>query len=145
MKITQSCSTFCDPMDCSPPGSPVHGILQAIILECVVIPFSRGSFQPRDQTWVSCIVGRFYTISAIREAHTFVSKAETVTFVPPWHLQNLEALKYPFPGNIIICINSIKKSVLLVTGHNWKYWLYYQGFHRTVIFEKDTQRLRYDL
>ena len=135
---------FFDPMDGSPPGSPVHGILQARILQCVVIPFSRGSFQPRDQTWVSCIIGRFFTISATREAHIFVSKAETVTFVPPWHLQNLEALKYPFHGNIIICINSVKKSVLLVTGHNRKNWLCFQGFDWNVILEKDTQRIKYD-
>ena len=57
-----SCLTFCDPMDCSQPGSSVHGILQARILERVAIPFSRGSFQPRDQTQVSCIAGRFFTI-----------------------------------------------------------------------------------
>ena len=46
----------------SPPGSSVHGILQARILEWVAIPFSRGSSQPRDQTWVSCIAGRFFTV-----------------------------------------------------------------------------------
>ena len=44
-------------MDYSPPGSSVHGILQARILEWVAIPFSREPFQPRDQTRVSCIVG----------------------------------------------------------------------------------------
>ena len=42
--VTQSCPTLCDPMDCSPPGSSVHGILQARILELVTIPFSRGIF-----------------------------------------------------------------------------------------------------
>ena len=46
-----TCLTLCDTMDCSPPGSSVHGILQARILEWVVIPFSRVSSQPRDQTW----------------------------------------------------------------------------------------------
>ena len=45
--VTQLCLTLCDPMDCSLPGSSVHGILQARILEQVVIPFSRGSSQPR--------------------------------------------------------------------------------------------------
>ena len=54
-------------MDCSPPGSSVHGILQARILEWVAIPFSRGSSQPRDWTWVSCIVGRFLTTRGTRE------------------------------------------------------------------------------
>ena len=48
-------------MDCSWPGSSVHGILQARILEWVAIPFSRGSFQPGDQTHGSCITGRFFT------------------------------------------------------------------------------------
>ena len=45
--VTQSCPTLCHPMDCSPPGSSVHGIFQARILEWVDIPFSRGSSQPR--------------------------------------------------------------------------------------------------
>ena len=49
----QLCLTLCDPMDCSPPGSSVHGILQARILEWVAMPSSRGSSQPRDQTCVS--------------------------------------------------------------------------------------------
>ena len=51
----QLCPTLCDPMDCSLPGSFVHGILQARILEWIAIPFSRGSSQPRDQTLVSGI------------------------------------------------------------------------------------------
>ena len=54
-------------MDCNPPGSSVPGILQARILEWVAIPFSRGSFWPRDQTQVSCIAGGFFTIWATRE------------------------------------------------------------------------------
>ena len=48
-------------MDSSPPGSSVHGILQARILECVAMPFSRGSSQPRDWTCVSCLAGEFFT------------------------------------------------------------------------------------
>ena len=60
-----SCSVMSNcphlPMDCSPPGSSVHGILWARTLEWVAIPFSRGSSQSRDQTWVSCIAGRFFT------------------------------------------------------------------------------------
>ena len=46
--VSQSCPTLCIPMDCSLPGSSVHGIFQARILEWVVIPFSRGTSQPRD-------------------------------------------------------------------------------------------------
>ena len=60
--LTQSYPTLCDPMDCSPPGSSVQGILQARILEWVAISFSRGSSQPRDWTQVSCIAGRLYRL-----------------------------------------------------------------------------------
>ena len=69
----QLCLTLCDPMDCSLPGSSVHGILQARILEQVAISFSRGSSWPRDRTQVSCIAGRFFTVWATREAQ-FTSK-----------------------------------------------------------------------
>ena len=55
----QLCPTLCDPKDCSPPGSSVHGILQARILEWIAITFSRGSSQPWDQTHVSC-TGRWF-------------------------------------------------------------------------------------
>ena len=55
-------------MDCSPLASSVHGISQARMLERVAIPFSRGSSQPRDQTEISHIAGRFFTIWATREA-----------------------------------------------------------------------------
>ena len=56
VKIAQSCLTLCDPMD-----STGHGILQVRILEWVTFPFSRGSSQPRDQTHVSRIAGRYFT------------------------------------------------------------------------------------
>jgi len=64
---TQSCLTLCDPMDHSLLGSSVHGILQARILEWVAMPFSRGSSQPKDWTWGSCIAGRFFTVWATQE------------------------------------------------------------------------------
>ena len=59
--VAKSCPTLCNSMNCSPPGSSVHEILQARILEWVAIPFSRGSSQHRNQTWISCIAGRFFT------------------------------------------------------------------------------------
>ena len=62
VKVTQSCPTLCDHMDCSLPGSSAHGILQAKILQWVAIPFSRVSSQPRDRTQVSHIAGGFFTI-----------------------------------------------------------------------------------
>ena len=52
--VAQLYPTLCDPKDCSPPGSSVHGILQARILEWLAVPFSRGASRPRDQTLVSC-------------------------------------------------------------------------------------------
>ena len=54
-KSLQSCSTLCDPLDCSLPGSSVHGIFQAGILEWITMPSSRGSFCPRDGTCISSI------------------------------------------------------------------------------------------
>ena len=69
VKVTQSCLTFCDPLDCT-----VHGILQARILEWVTSPFSRGSSQSRDRTQVSCFAGGFFTSWATKEAQKLSSR-----------------------------------------------------------------------
>ena len=66
-EVAQSCLTLCDLMDCSLPGSSVHGIFQARILEWGAISFSRGTFRPRDQTRVSHIVGLRLSLSKLRE------------------------------------------------------------------------------
>ena len=63
----QLCPSFCDLTDCRPQGFFVQGSLQTRMLEWVAIPFFRGSSLSRDQTWVSCIAGRFFTIWATRE------------------------------------------------------------------------------
>ena len=63
VNVAQSCPTLCNPMDYT-----VHGILQAKILEWVAVPFSKGSSQPRDQTQVSRIAGRFFTSWDTKEA-----------------------------------------------------------------------------
>ena len=68
-KSLQSCPTLRDPMDCSPPASSVHGILQARILQWVTMPFSRGSSRSRDRTCASCncfIVGGLFTAEPLR-------------------------------------------------------------------------------
>ena len=65
--VAQLCPTLCNPMDCNLPGSPLHGIFQARVLEWVAIAFSKGSSQPKNQTWVSHIAGRCFTIWATRE------------------------------------------------------------------------------
>ena len=59
--VTQWCLTLCDPMDCSLPGSSIHGVFQARILEWVAMSFSRGFSWPMDWTCVSCSAGRFFT------------------------------------------------------------------------------------
>ena len=66
MLVARLC-LFVIPLDCSPPGSSVHGILQVRTLEWVAISSSRGSSWPRDWTQVSCIAGRFSTVWATRK------------------------------------------------------------------------------
>ena len=66
-EFAQSCPTLCDPTDSSQPGSYVHGIFQARILEWGAISFSRGSTQHRDQTPVSHIVGRRFTLMILQK------------------------------------------------------------------------------
>ena len=70
--VAQSCPILCSPIDCSPPGPSVHGILQARILKWVAMPFSRGSSRPRDRIPISqspALAGGFFTTSATWEAH----------------------------------------------------------------------------
>ena len=69
VKVAQSHPTLCDSMDCSLSGSSVHGIFQARVLEWISISFSRGSFWPRNRTWVSCIASRRFTVWAMRSAN----------------------------------------------------------------------------
>ena len=76
MLVTQSCLILqyhglCNIMDWGWPGSSVHGIFQARILEWVAIPFSRGSSWPRDQTWISHIAGSLFTVWATWEDYLF--------------------------------------------------------------------------
>ena len=67
-EVTQSCPALCDPMDCGLPGSSIHGIFQARVLEWVAISFSRGSSQPRDQTQVFCTAGWHFTSELLRKS-----------------------------------------------------------------------------
>ena len=79
--VAKLCPTLLDPMDCSPPGSSVHGISQARILEWVAISISRGSSQPRDQTHDSCIGRRVLYHWAIRETHLFIYSIPKPRFI----------------------------------------------------------------
>ena len=105
--VAQSCSTLFDSMDCNPPGSSAHRILQARILEWVAIPFSRGSSRPWDQTWFSHMAGRFFAIWVTREA-----LPETILYPPPpppsppFYRSQTEPL--PQLGNFLM-IHSISK------------------------------------
>ena len=75
---------FCDPMNCSSPGSSVHGISQARILECVAISFSKGSSWPRDWTHVSHMVGRFFTTEPLGKPKTiYLTQANQKPMNPP--------------------------------------------------------------
>ena len=81
-------------MDCGLPGSSVHGILQAWILEWVAIPFSKESSWPRDWTQVSRIAGRFFTIWATREAQIYPAAAASAKL-----LQSCPTLCDPIDGS----------------------------------------------
>ena len=76
-------SDSCNPIDCSLPGSSVHGILHARILEWVAISLPRVSSQPRNQTWVSCLAGRFFTDWATREAQV----SSLLSFFHTWYVK----------------------------------------------------------
>ena len=89
--VALSCLTLCDPMDCSPLGSSVHGILQGRILEWVAIPFSMGSSWPRDWTWVSCVAGRFFTIWATRKACILYNKTAILSIALSQVLRTIQA------------------------------------------------------
>ena len=69
-------------MDCSPPASSVHSILQARVLEWAVISFSRGSFRSRDRTGISCTAGRFFTTEPPRKP----DESQGI-YINPWTFQ----------------------------------------------------------
>ena len=91
--VAQWCQTLCDPLDCSPPGSSVHGILQARIMEWVAMPSSRGSSQPR----VSCIAGRFLTEPPGNPPPYFFSIRIylLISCIISWIFLNVFCLSYP--------------------------------------------------
>ena len=84
--VTQAGPILWDPIDCSPPGSYVRGIIQARIMEWVAIPFSRSSSWPKDQILISCTAGLFFIVWATREAHHFLQKKKKKLFSKHWIL-----------------------------------------------------------
>ena len=118
--VTQLCRTLCNPMDYSPPGFPVHGILQEKILECVAIPFSRRSLQPKNQNLVSSLASRFFTVSppvlvqfssvqVLSRVRFFASpwteaRQASLSITNFWSLLKLMSIKSVMPSNhLILC------------------------------------------
>ena len=113
-EVTQSCPTLCDPMDCSLPGSSVHGIFQARVLEWVTISFSRGSSQPRDWTLVSRVAGRCFTVWAT------VKEGPINSGVPAWsHRVNTWGL-LPMPSRS--SVNTMPDAPITWWGRVCPYW-----------------------
>ena len=105
-EVAQLCLTLCDPMDCSLPGSSIHGIFQATVLEWVAISFSRGSSQPRDQTQVFCIAGRHFTIWATWWVVVFNEMMSVKNFTHSRYLSTygiLSSESGPIPFWVVLC------------------------------------------
>ena len=106
--VTKLRPTLCNPMDCSPQGSSVYGILQARILAWVAISFSRGSSQPRDPTWVSWIAGRFFTNWATREAQYSTRSFQFLRNflpIPRWAFSLSKKSRKWFQSNLWVCVH----------------------------------------
>ena len=107
----QSWPTLCDPVDCSPPGSCVHGLLQARILEWVAMPSSRGSSWPRDHSCISCTACRFFTTEPPLKPHICITS---------WQIEGEKVKDFIFLGSKITadgdCSHEIKRCLLL----RWK-------------------------
>ena len=121
--IAKSCLLFYDPLDCSPPGSNVHGISQARTLEWIAMPSSRGSSWLRDWTPVSCTVGRFFTAQPPRKRHQLwwsypISSKEKMASgrpVLPWkHIP--WNLHFPLPFISRILVLNYPKTALHIQG-----------------------------
>ena len=114
----------CHPMDCSPPGSSVHGISQVRILEWIAISFSRGSSGSRNRTLVSCIAGsllhcsRFFTDWATREALLFLYN------ITNWYLYVLQNDYHRINLVNNICLLNIGKFFVVVVMKTFR--IYFQ-------------------
>ena len=109
--VAQSCPTLCNCTVCS----PVHGILQARILEWIAIPFSRGTFQPRDQTLVFCLTGRFFTVWATGKSPKKKKKiwslsTRTGTWTLDPQIKSLMLQRLNYPGNVYSITSSLTVS-----------------------------------
>ena len=118
MLVTQSCPTLGDLMDCNLPGSPVHGLLQARILEQVAIPFSRGSSGPKDQTQVFCMSASLVTQMVKKSYHT-IQQFHFWVFI--WRKQKTVIQKDKCTPVFIVALFTIaKKQPMCPSIDEWK-------------------------
>ena len=140
--VTQWCLSLCNTMDYSSPGSSVHGIFQERILEWVDIPFTRRSFWPRDQTWVSCMAGRFHTVWATQEAHYFQLPSSVITWekqhiklgLAMSYLEGISLLAFSchFPnGGFIKTRNRQKRLTVNLESGNEECWVFQEQCEET--------------
>ena len=145
-EVAQLYPTFCDPMDCSLPGSSVHGIFQAIVLEWIAISFSRGSSRPRDRTQVSRIVDRRFTVWATREV---LEELETDFIDVAYQLKMISLARHVNQMCFSLgCLSPLCLSLCLcvpfqsfgLSGRGWP-----SLFHKSCFLERDTGLLCFSL
>ena len=125
--VAQSCPTLCDPMDCSPPGSSVHGIFQARVLKWVAISSSRGSSQPRDQTCISCIshfADKFFTAEPPGKPE-YRLKLLNIRMTRPFGLQWKQNISRLFDIQYLIYFLETDPFIshLIMTKYQWKKYI----------------------
>ena len=131
VKSLHFCPTLCDTMDCSPPGSSAHGILQARILEWVAIPFSRGSFWPRGGTPLSAspspaLPGGPFTTSTTWEVNLQVNWGDRQADLPSFFFisSSLNMEMFVSKGNVRILsiavtqLSALRKNTPKTTQQN---------------------------
>ena len=142
--VAQSCPTLCNPKDCNPPGSSVHGILQARILVWVAMPFSRGSSWPRDLThvsYVSCIgrkilyhshqlgspLGPIKLSNLLPTSHLHSPKVrlDWLNLVPHFSSSVSVIILFPLHGTSILLTSEYKSQGLpCLRSHSWVFPLF---------------------
>ena len=100
--VAQLWPTLCDPTDCSQPGFSVHGILQGRMLEWIVIPFYRGTSQPRDRTLVFCLTGRFFTVCTTGKLMQRNTESWTESRIRLFHFFLIPSPLHPLAEFIIV-------------------------------------------
>ena len=129
MKIALLCPTLSDPVDCSPPGSSVHEILQARILEWVAVPFSRRSSRARDWTQVSCIAGVFFTVWAAREALVCLGKSPLTPSEARWEIDEQKKSDKTVATKLCCsCLCYIQANLPLLFQGFWTCMSYFSGY-----------------